>query len=430
MKILFLFFFIINMIYSQLGPTFQEYNYTNIILRNNIYLKKFSDEVVDGRVYQKILNEHIYMGRVKNGNIDGSWIEWHENGQKKIESNYIDGILNGYLTIWNKNGHRHSKSYFFNARLDSSWTYYRNGNVKKEEIYKNDIFLNIKLFYKDNSLFLNGNFRNGKKYEGEFIEQRKRISDFKIFQDSCIVSYINEQEINISYIREGTFKYESEPKFFLIQDCQVDSCYDSHEIEDALINQKKQEKDKNKRKIINHVIQANDSLINLNPMSHNPLSNKLKINIIKEEVEQYINQNKRLNESLIQEINKLEQKIDKVEKDDLEKENNLKRKLLEGKFLEVKRLERQKPITIYENNFFRFSYKNLENSQNKNLAILFQNKSLAELSKISFFVVMERNGMEVFKEDFSLHNISSNQTKQVVIENYTLFNKLKIIPFD
>ena len=71
------------MIYSQLGPTFQEYNYANIILRNNIYLKKFSDEVVDGRVYQNILDEYIYMGRVKNGNIDGSWIEWHENGQKK-----------------------------------------------------------------------------------------------------------------------------------------------------------------------------------------------------------------------------------------------------------------------------------------------------------------------------------------------------------
>ena len=94
----------------------------------------------------------------------------------------------------------------------------------------------------------------------------------------------------------------------------MDSCYDNHEIENALINLKKQEKDKNKRKIINQVIQANDSLINLNTMSHNPLSNKIKINIIKEEVEQYINQNKRLNESLIQEINKLEQKIDKVEK--------------------------------------------------------------------------------------------------------------------
>ena len=107
---------------------------------------------------------------------------------------------------------------------------------------------------------------------------------------------------------------------FLIQDCRMDSCYDNNEIERCIDKSKKQEKIKIKRKIINQVIQANDSLINLNPVSHNPLSNKIKINIIKEEVEQYINQNKRLNESLIQEINKLEQKIDKVEKDDLEKE--------------------------------------------------------------------------------------------------------------
>ncbi len=418
------------MIYSQLGPTFKEYNYTNIILRNNIYLKKFSDKVVDGRVYQNILDEYIYMGRVKDGNINGSWIEWHENGQKKIKSNYIDGNLDGYLTIWNENGSRDSKSYFYNGRLDSSWTYFRNGNIKKEETYKNNIISNIKLFFKNNSLFLNGKFTNGEKYEGEFIEKRKRISNLKIFDDSCIVSYKNKREINISYFRGGTFKYESKPKIYLIQDCRVDSCYDVHEIENALINLKEQEKDKNKRKIINQVIKANDSLINLNPMSHNPLSKKIKVNIIKEEVEQYINRNKRLNESLIQEINKLEQKIEKVEKDDLEKENNLKRRFLEGKFLEIKRLERQKPITIYENNFFRFSYKNLENTQNKNIAILFQNKSLAELSKISFFVVMERNGTEVFREEFSFSNIISNQIKQLAIENYIVFNKLKIIPFD
>ena len=43
---------------------------------------------------------------------------------------------------------------------------------------------------------------------------------------------------------------------------------------------------------------------------------------------------------------------------------------------------------------------------------------------------MEKNGAEVFKEEYTLSNISSNQTKEVVIENYIVFNKLKIIPFD
>ena len=65
--------------------------------------------------------------------------------KKKNKSNYINGNLDGYLTIWNENGQRDSKSYFFNGRLDSSWTYYRNGNVKKEK-YKNNIISNIKLF--------------------------------------------------------------------------------------------------------------------------------------------------------------------------------------------------------------------------------------------------------------------------------------------
>ena len=99
-------------------------------------------------------------------------------------------------------------------------------------------------FFKNNSLFLDGKFRNGEKYKGEFIEERKRISNLKIFEDSCIVSYKNGKEINIAYFRKGTFKYESEPKIFLIQDCRLDSCFDSNEIEVALINLKKQEKEK------------------------------------------------------------------------------------------------------------------------------------------------------------------------------------------
>ena len=40
----------------------------------------------------------------------------------------------------------------------------------------------------------------------------------------------------------GTFKYESEPKIFLIQDCRVDSCYDNNEIENVLINLKAKKK--------------------------------------------------------------------------------------------------------------------------------------------------------------------------------------------
>ena len=74
--------------------------------------------------------------------------------KKKIKSNYINGNLDGYLTIWNENGFTWILNHIFlMEELDSSWTYYRNGNIKKEKIYKNDIISNIKLFLKKTILF-------------------------------------------------------------------------------------------------------------------------------------------------------------------------------------------------------------------------------------------------------------------------------------
>ena len=34
----------------------------------------------------------------------GQYIEWYENGQKKIECYYVDDILNGHYISWYENG--------------------------------------------------------------------------------------------------------------------------------------------------------------------------------------------------------------------------------------------------------------------------------------------------------------------------------------
>jgi len=40
----------------------------------------------------------------KNGRQHGLLIEWHENGQKKTERNYINGKEDGLATEWNEDG--------------------------------------------------------------------------------------------------------------------------------------------------------------------------------------------------------------------------------------------------------------------------------------------------------------------------------------
>jgi len=42
----------------------------------------------------------------KDGEVDGLWLIWHENGQKRSEQNYKNGKWDGLLTTWHKNGQK------------------------------------------------------------------------------------------------------------------------------------------------------------------------------------------------------------------------------------------------------------------------------------------------------------------------------------
>ena len=70
----------------------KEYSIDNIIVREGIYYKKFTKELVNGFVFKKIKETKIRLGRMRNGKKDGKWTEWHWNGQKQYEGTYKDGM--------------------------------------------------------------------------------------------------------------------------------------------------------------------------------------------------------------------------------------------------------------------------------------------------------------------------------------------------
>ena len=69
----------------------KEYNITHITEQNGVYTKKFSDEIVNGRVFQMYGDMKVSLGKMKNGKKDGKWTLWHDNGQKKGERTFKDG---------------------------------------------------------------------------------------------------------------------------------------------------------------------------------------------------------------------------------------------------------------------------------------------------------------------------------------------------
>ena len=129
----------------------KEYNITHITEQNGVYTKKFSDEIVNGRVFQMYGDMKVSLGKMKNGKKDGKWTLWHDNGQKIEEGIYKDGKQDGLWTYYHKNGNIYGKGNFLsgdggnvsevsgiprNGR-DGIWKfYYEEGQKDYEGAYK------------------------------------------------------------------------------------------------------------------------------------------------------------------------------------------------------------------------------------------------------------------------------------------------------
>ena len=76
-------------------------------------------------------------GKLNNdGQKNGVWISYFENGQKNSESNFKDGINNGYSMVWFPNGNVRYFGDYLNGKRSGTWTYYNEkGKVVKSESY-------------------------------------------------------------------------------------------------------------------------------------------------------------------------------------------------------------------------------------------------------------------------------------------------------
>ena len=106
-----------------------DYNINQPIEQGGIYMEKFSDEIVNGNVYQMSDDIIIPLGKMKNGKKDGLWTGWDDNGQKRSKGTYKDGKMDGLWTLWYDNGQKMYNGTFKNGELLSYIAYLENGTI-------------------------------------------------------------------------------------------------------------------------------------------------------------------------------------------------------------------------------------------------------------------------------------------------------------
>mgnify|MGYP000218101413 CR=1 FL=1 len=100
----------------------KEYDKDHIVERDTIYIKKFSNEIVSGKVFGMWGDMKVPLGVIKDGKKEGKWISWYKNGNKEGEGTFKDGKEDGLWTYWWKNGKKESEGTFKDGKEDGLWS--------------------------------------------------------------------------------------------------------------------------------------------------------------------------------------------------------------------------------------------------------------------------------------------------------------------
>jgi len=71
-----------------------------------------------------------------NGNLNGVWEKYRENGQLDFKCSYLNGKLNGVCEKYRENGELFFKGSYLNGYLNGVWEYYNeDGSLERTETY-------------------------------------------------------------------------------------------------------------------------------------------------------------------------------------------------------------------------------------------------------------------------------------------------------
>jgi antitoxin component YwqK of YwqJK toxin-antitoxin module len=129
-----IYFLIINFIFGQ-----EEVQMNNLIIKDGVYYGPLETKPYTGRIIE-INNDGdiILETNCNRGIINGSWIAWYDNGEKKYEGYYKNGYRNGLWKAWHDSGQLWKEGFYFYDKKEGTWIYwYLNGNKQELKTYQN-----------------------------------------------------------------------------------------------------------------------------------------------------------------------------------------------------------------------------------------------------------------------------------------------------
>ena len=180
-------------------------------LRGNLFYLPNSEKPYSGENLCVYLSNDQYHSRgiIEDGFMDGSWEYWHENGQKKKQSNYKDGLLIDETEYYYfENGQISIERNLKDDRLHGKQTaWYENGEIQGIANFK-DGKLNGKLseWYENGEIKITGSFKEGNGVYLGFNENGQKISEMNV-KDGMAHGKFTEWSENGQIISEKVFDY-------------------------------------------------------------------------------------------------------------------------------------------------------------------------------------------------------------------------------
>ena len=147
----------------------------------NGYNKKWFD---NGQLWKEYYVYNTVNNNTVNNKMDKYYKEWYSNGQIYKYDNYKDGMKDGISTTW-----------------------YEDGKIESQTIYKNDFIIEEKQWYENGQLHYIINYKD-EKYNGQHIEYHPNgVLKFKInlIEDEKDGDYLEYDE-NGQLILETKYK--------------------------------------------------------------------------------------------------------------------------------------------------------------------------------------------------------------------------------
>ena len=133
----------------------------DLVQREGLYYQKFTNVPFSGEITGQ------EQGSFKNGERDGAWVHYYENGQLLMKLNWKNGKRECASVHYRENGRLWAKSIFKDDKRECAAVYYhKNGQLSSKGNIKNGKHEGAWIHYHENGTVdeeKTGTFKNGKK---------------------------------------------------------------------------------------------------------------------------------------------------------------------------------------------------------------------------------------------------------------------------